>query len=276
MKNLKTILVALFMIALSSVQAQISPSINLSNPYRILNGPFVNTYTNLDGLITQFVRLTIGQPEFSNVDGNKVECYMRDGYYEEFWNITNVGDGFYTIRNNYVNLSIDNLGSTAEGADIVNKVPSNSDSQKWQFVSIGSNVYKIINKVSGKALTRSYNSISQKNFTGAFEQKWRLSDYTDGNLGLPVQEPKVTISSIFPNPVTGDYMTVKVNIDRAGFQQYKIFNMQGNLAVFFGESLKEGDNTFQVYVRNLRRSGQYVFSLIVDGKPYSKSFLVRR
>jgi Ricin-type beta-trefoil lectin domain-like len=227
MKNLKITLAAIFMIAVSSVQAQISPTINLSNPYRVLNGPFENTYTNLNGLTTQFVRYIYGQDitVFSSEDGNKLECYMRDGYPEEFWIITNVGGGFYTIRNNHVNLSIDNLGSTAEGAGIVNKVPSNSDSQKWQFVSIGDNFYKIINKVSGKALTRSYESISQKNYTGTFEQKWRLSDYTDGNLGFPAPEPKVIISSISPNPVTGDYMTVKVNMDRSDFQQYKIFDM---------------------------------------------------
>jgi hypothetical protein len=278
MKKLKITLVAIFMIAVSGVQAQISPTINLNNPYRILNGPFENTYTNLNGLTTQFVRYIFGQDitVFSSEDGNKLECYMRDGYPEEFWIVTNVGGGFYTIRNNHANLNIDNLGSTAEGAGIVNKVPSNGDSQKWQFVSIGDNFYKIINKVSGKALTKSDKSISQKNYTGAFEQKWRLSDYTDGNLGFPTPIPKITISSISPNPVTGDYMTVKVNVDRSGFQQYKIFDLQGNLVVFFGVSLNVGDNTFQVYTRNIRRNGQYVFSLIVNEKPFSKTFLVRR
>ncbi len=278
MKNFKIILVALFMIALSRAEAQINPAVNLGKPYRILNGPYVNSYTNLDGLTTQFVRYIFGQDisVFSSEDGNKLECFKRDGYNEEFWSITNVGAGFYTIRNNHANLSIDNLGSTAEGAGIVNKVPSNSDSQKWKFVSVGNNVYKIINKVSGKALTRSGQSISQKNFIGSFQQKWRLSDNSNGNLDDLLPQPKITISSIFPNPVTGDYMNVKVNIDRSGYQDYKITDTQGNQSVYFYEDLKKGDNTFEVYVGNINKSGEYIFSLIVDGRVFGKKFLVQR
>jgi Ricin-type beta-trefoil lectin domain-like/Secretion system C-terminal sorting domain len=276
MKNLKFTLVALFMIALSSVQAQINPLVNLGKPYRILNGPYVNNYSNLDGLTTQFLSFSQDISTFSNLDGNRLECFMRDGYDQEFWVVTNVGGNFYTIRNNHANLSVDNLGSNAEGAGIVNKVPNTSDGQKWQFVSIGDNLYKITNKVSGKALTRSSKSISQKNYTGIIGQKWRLSDNSNGNLSDLLPEPKVTITSIFPNPVTGDYMNVKINIDRSGYQDYKIFNMDGQQSVFFYANLKKGDNTIQVYVRNLIRSGEYVFTLYVDGRAYGKKFLVRR
>jgi hypothetical protein len=158
----------------------------------------------------------------------------------------------------------------------VNKVPTTGDSQKWQFVNIGDNLYKIINKVSGKALTRAGQSMSQKNYTGIIGQKWRLSDNSNGNLSDLLPVPKVTVNSIFPNPVTGDYMSVKVNIDRSGYQDYKIFDMQGNQAKYLYENLNKGDNTFQVYVGNLRKSGQYVFTLYVDGRAYGKAFFVVR
>jgi hypothetical protein len=276
MKKLKITLVALFIIALSSVQAQINPLVNLGKPYRILNGPYINNYSNLDGLTTQFLNFSQDLSSFSSVDGNRLECFPRDGYNEEFWVITSVGNNFYTIRNNHANLSIDNLGSTVQGAGVVNKIPTTGDSQKWQFVNIGDNLYKIVNKVSGRALTRSGKSVSQKNYTGVIGQKWRLSDNSNGNLSDLLPEPKVTVSSIFPNPVTGDYMTVKVTIDRSGYQDYKIFDMQGNQAKYFYENLNKGNNTFQVYVGNLRKSGEYVFTLYVDGRAYGKKFFVTR
>jgi Ricin-type beta-trefoil lectin domain-like/Secretion system C-terminal sorting domain len=276
MKNLKITLASIFMIALSSVQGQINPAVNLDKTFRILNGPYVNSYTNIDCLTTEFLSFSNYQIFYSNADGNKLECSPRYGYNQEFWVITNVGNNYYTIKNNFANLSIDNLGSSVEGAGIVNKVPNTSDSQKWQFVSIGDNLYKIISKVSGKALTRAGKNMSQKNFTGDFEQKWRISDNSRGNLNDLLPDPKVTVSSIFPNPVTGDYMNVKVNIDRSGSQDYKIYDIQGNLVVNFYENLNKGNNTFQVYVGGISRNGEYVFSLMVDGRAYTKKFFVRR
>jgi Ricin-type beta-trefoil lectin domain-like len=201
MKNLKIILAAIFTIAFSSIHGQIT-GFDLNKPYKLINEIFANGTSN--GLITKCRGFIMNSKVYSHKDGNVLECHKSEDYAEEFWNIKNVGNDYYTITNNSANLSIDNLGSSENSAELVNKIPNGSDSQQWKFISIGVNLYKIVNKVSGLSLTRGVdnnsNSVTQKTFTGDVNQKWKLV-INNNDADMILSQPKNSISSLYPTPV---------------------------------------------------------------------------
>jgi Ricin-type beta-trefoil lectin domain-like len=199
MRNLKIILVAIFTIAFSSIHGQIT-GFDLNKPCKLLTGTFVNGSS--EGLTTKCRGLIMNSKVYSHKDGNTLECNKSDDSAEEFWNIKNISNGFYTITNNSANLSIDNLGSVENGAELVNKTPNEGDSQQWKFISIGANLYQIVNKVSGLSLTRGVdnNTVLQKTFTGDNNQKWKLAINNTDSIEMVLSQPKNSISSLYRTP----------------------------------------------------------------------------
>jgi arabinogalactan endo-1,4-beta-galactosidase len=95
--------------------------------------------------------------------------------------------GTYTLTNRHSSKAMNvTSGSTADGAFIEQWGYGGWDSQKWRFVDVGGNQFRIENFKSGKALTVVGGSVSdgakieQRTYNGVSSQKWQLIDSGDG------------------------------------------------------------------------------------------------
>ncbi len=117
----------------------------------------------------------------SQDDGANVVQWEENGGANQQWDITDLGNGYYSIRAAHSGKSMDVYEwSEEDGGDIRQWEYSGGDNQQWELVDQGSGQYAIISRFSGKALdvydfsTEDGGNIVQWEFNGGDQQLWTL------------------------------------------------------------------------------------------------------
>ena len=97
------------------------------------------------------------------------------------WIISKQSNGYFTIMNVNSGKYVDVPGSSIAAGTVLDQYKGLSeDRQYWSITTAGNNSYKIINKVSGLALTQqastSGTTIAQQPYTGTTSQEWTLNN----------------------------------------------------------------------------------------------------
>ena len=96
-----------------------------------------------------------------------------------------VAGASYAVLNHNSGMALDvNAGSTADGGTIIQWPYHNGTNQHWQFVSVGSGWYEIVNANSGKALEEPGTALDQRTYSGATNEQWQLSAVAGGQYAL--------------------------------------------------------------------------------------------
>jgi uncharacterized repeat protein (TIGR02543 family) len=101
-----------------------------------------------------------------------------------------LGDGYYSIINNYSGMYLDVTGgSTADGANVEWYKSCNSIAQKWYFTDAGNGYYYIVAACNGRYLdvlnygTADGTNVETCHFNGSPAQKWKL--FATSNVNIP-------------------------------------------------------------------------------------------
>ncbi|WP_027329496.1 RICIN domain-containing protein [Marinimicrobium agarilyticum] len=118
----------------------------------------------------------------SHDDGANVVQWEPNGSANQQWDITDLGNGYYSIRAAHSGKSLDVFEwSQEDGGDIRQWAYSGGNNQQWELVPQGNNQYAIISRFSGKALdvydfsTENGGNIVQWSFNGGNQQLWTLN-----------------------------------------------------------------------------------------------------
>src|SRR5690606_41543830 len=85
--------------------------------------------------------------------GANVVQWEYTGQSNQHWQVTSVGNGYYSIRAEHSNAALDIAGPTsADGANIIQNAYVGDQNQQWTFQSAGNDYYGIMSRYSGKAV----------------------------------------------------------------------------------------------------------------------------
>lgn len=162
---------------------------------------------------------TVSNGSIDNYD--KVILNDKNGSSAQRFEITSIGNGYYTITAEHSGKVLDiNGASTANGAVIQQYTGNNTAAQKWGFVSAGNGYYYITSALgtfmdvkSGQ--TANGTQIQSYAYNGSNAQKWRLvkSDYR------PVEDGTYTISSDLSDNIVLDVKSASMS-DQTNVQVY--------------------------------------------------------
>ncbi len=115
--------------------------------------------------------------------------YLGDstGFKNQQWKILDQGTGYYKIMNLGSSKFLDNQGEPGSGIVLSQWTGYATDGQLWQIAKADSVSYKIINKLSGLAVTNSGslttngNAIVQQTYVDSLAQHWVLRNIPTGN-----------------------------------------------------------------------------------------------
>jgi arabinan endo-1,5-alpha-L-arabinosidase len=117
----------------------------------------------------------------STADGADVIQWSYGGSANQHWDLTHLGNGYYSLRAVHSGKSMEVWqSSTADGGDVRQNSYTGATNQQWQVTSLGNGYYKIVSRLSGKALDV-YNmsladggDIRQWSYWGGDGQQWEL------------------------------------------------------------------------------------------------------
>lgn len=82
---------------------------------------------------------------------------------EQVWKIEDLYNGYFAISNVDGRNALDNKSSVQEGSQLSSGSVTKKFSQQWQLIKIGTDYYKIVNRISGKVLDSKDGSIDEGN-----------------------------------------------------------------------------------------------------------------
>ncbi|MBN1602453.1 MAG: RICIN domain-containing protein [Chitinispirillaceae bacterium] len=105
---------------------------------------------------------------------------------EQIWKLEDLYNGYFILTHSGTSSALGNSGKPEDLAPLTTSPSVKSSSQQWQFVSVGSSTYKIINRYSGKVIDNKDGSTSDgnpiiqypDNASGSKNQQWKLIPVT--------------------------------------------------------------------------------------------------
>jgi hypothetical protein len=132
----------------------------------------------------------LGLADESKENGAAARATRGNGQAIHQWEVAQVGDAHFTLRNVFSGKCLDNpAGSTEDGAKLHQWEADGGINQQWQFTRAAEDTYTLTSAASGKLLdvvsasTRSHHVV-QHAANGSVTQQWRL---------IPVEEPHAVI-----------------------------------------------------------------------------------
>ncbi len=163
--------------------------------------------------------------------------------------ILNVNGRYSIINTNSIkNLNI--LGaSVAEGASIVQRIYSNNNNNKWQFIPVEDGYFKIINKNSNKSITikdESTNAkaeVIQSGFNNLESDKWQIAYYSPG-IYYFVNKKSGKVLDVLDKSNFNDALIVQDLVNNETSQRFRI-NLVETLATDLTSNFE--DKVFKIY-----------------------------
>jgi hypothetical protein len=166
---------------------------------------------------------------------------------QQIWKLEDLYNGYFILTHSGTSSALGNDGKPEDLTPLTTSPSVNSSSQQWQFVSVGSSTYKIVNRYSGKVIDNKDGSSSDgnpiiqysDNASSSKNQQWKL---------IPVASV-----SIEGNKNTGPF---EVHSFKSG--NFELFDLHGRRIKTKSTSLNElhGNSTISRGLFIVRKSNE--------------------
>lgn len=222
--------------------------------------------------------------ENSTADKARVEIYQANNGNNQRWKLIDKGNSIYELEPQHaLGKRLDVAGaSSANEAKAQIYISNNGNNQRWKLINLGNNIYELEPQHAlGKRLDVTGASPANQSRAQIYtsnngnNQKWKLILISNGIREAEVDSETETteILSIYPNPVQTEAMITFQKPANGSQASILLRSQTGELIREFNVS----KNNSGVIVLNSADfvSGEYFYTLVVEGKPVStKRFVV--